>query len=134
MPILRKDAGEVGGVSLGGRPCSQPAGFITTWGRATRSAFPCTLWQDTYAMMRSQQLREYWLSTPRWTCWVCIDVTPGAHGKILDCAPILYKRWRGDFWVGLLTDARRRWGEAVFYTRLTPMKYSACHASSEATP
>lgn len=62
-------------------------------------------------------MRDYWLSTPKWTVWVRV----GERGKIVECAPILRKRWRGDLWPCLLNEAERVFGkDAVRYERIAP--------------
>ncbi len=58
-------------------------------------------------------IQHYWVSTPRFTCWVAIDT---AHqGKIIDCAPYLRKRWRGRLWVSLVAQMTMAYEDTFRY-------------------
>ena len=51
-------------------------------------------------------MRDWWLSTPRYTVWLRTD----AQDRILDCAPILWHRWRKKPLETLLRDVWEQWG------------------------
>lgn len=36
-------------------------------------------------------MREYYVSTPRFTCWIQVS----EKNIIINCAPILWKQWKG---------------------------------------
>lgn len=58
-------------------------------------------------------MRNFWLSTPGWTCLVRVD----AGGMIRHAAPYLRRRWVGKAWAQLLAQTQQRYGAHAVQVR-----------------
>jgi hypothetical protein len=60
--------------------------------------------------------QAWYVSTPRWTCLLCVS----PDGRITTCAPLLWRRWRGQRWTDFLDTQHGTWGAGLRVVELEP--------------